>query len=84
MTVTRSHLRQALQDTGKFTYREAKEMITILFNILIEELKKGDKLELPFGTLTPKQPNPRRAYQLGKIVRTYTKPKIHFRRKTNV
>lgn len=80
MTVTRSYLRQLLQDTG-FTYREAREIVSAIFEALIKELKKGDSLELPFGTLTFKHPNPRRNYQLGKIVRTYTKPKVHFRKR---
>lgn len=81
MTVTRSYLRQALQDTGKFTYREAREIVNVLFEVLSVELKKGDTLDLPFGTMTMCKPTPKRAYRFGKIVRTHTKPKVHFRRK---
>lgn len=80
MSVTRSDLRKSLQEKG-FTYREARKVISALFDILTEELKKGNTLDLPFGKMTPSKPIPKRLYRLRRIVITHTKTKIHFRRK---
>jgi len=80
MTLTRSGLRAGLQLEG-FSYREARQIVGALFDILTDTLKKKGSIELPFGTLTLLQPKPKRQYRLDKIVRTYTKPKVHFRRK---
>lgn len=80
MTVTRSSLRSSLQAEG-FSYREARLIVNTIFEILSEAIRKGEELDLPFGTLTPRTPTPKRAYQLGKIVQIYTKRKVHFKRK---
>ncbi len=80
MTTTRSSLRQVLQDKG-FSYREARILIKSIMDTLIERLKAGRTIEFEFGTLKPIKPQPKRQYRLGKIVRTYTKPKVHFKRK---
>lgn len=80
MTVTRSYLRALLQEEG-FSYREARSIVSAILEALTEALKKDGEIDLPFGTMTLRQPAPKRAYQLGRIVRTYTKPKVHFKRK---
>jgi nucleoid DNA-binding protein len=80
MTVTRSDLRKALQDEG-FTYRESRLIINTIINAITEKLKMGEIVDTSFGKMTPVSPKPKRAYQLGKIVNTHTKPKVHFRRK---
>jgi len=80
MTITRSHIRKSLQDKG-FTYREARDIVSVLFDVLVEELKKTGKLELPFGSFTMHEPTPKRLYRLGKIVTVYKGPRIHFRKK---
>lgn len=80
MTLTRDDLRQILQKND-FTYREARAIVKCIFDTLTSELKKGTILELPFGTMVLSIPIPRRDYKLGRLVRTYTKAKVHFRRK---
>jgi nucleoid DNA-binding protein len=80
MTLTRSRLRAALQVQG-FSYREARAIVSVIFEVLTEALKKNGTLELPFGSLTLCKARPKRQYRLGKIVRSYNKPQVHFRRK---
>lgn len=80
MTITRNHLRQALQDTGEFSYRQARLIIKELFNILVDELDRHKKLELSIGTLEVYHPQTRRAYRFGKIVTIGKKVKVHFRK----
>ena len=77
-TITRAHLRQALQDTGDFTYREARQAVDEIVRQMKRILQEHGVLELPIGTLTLKQPHQGRAYKLGKIVRTGRKKKVHF------
>jgi nucleoid DNA-binding protein len=79
-TITRTDLRKALQQKG-FTYRESRIIVTIIIDSIKDKLKKGEQIDLPIGRMTPVSPEPKRAYQLGKMVKTYTKKKIHFRRK---
>lgn len=81
MTLTRSHLRKELQNVG-FTYREARDLVGTILDVLSEALKKGIQVETSFGTLTPSSPNPKRAYRLGKIVTINKRPKVHFRKVT--
>lgn len=80
MTLTRADLRQALQDTGEFTYTEARLAVNTIINILKDKLIKNKKLELPIGTLTVMHPRSYRAYRLGKIVSIGKKTKVHFKR----
>lgn len=81
MPITRRDLRKDLQSTGEFNYRDARKVVGIILEILTSELKKNKSLNLPFGTMTLKILEPKRLYRLGKIVKVYTKPKVHFRRK---
>lgn len=80
-TITRAHLRQALQDTGEFTYREARQAVDEIVRQFVRLLKEYGVLELPIGTLTVEKPLEGRAYRLGKIVRTGRKNKVHFEKK---
>lgn len=79
MTLTRNNLRSELQSVG-FTYREARDLVGVILDVLIEALKSGQIVETSFGTLTPTSPNPKRAYRLGKIVTINKHPKVHFRK----
>lgn len=82
MTLTRSHLRRELQDVG-FTYREARDLVGTILDVLSEALKRGIPVETSFGTLTPTPPKPRRAYRLGRIVTINKRQKIHFKKVNN-
>lgn len=80
-TITKAVLRQALQDTGDFSYREARKIVNLIVDEFTKILKQHGVLELPFGTLTVLHPKTGRAYRLGKIVRTGRKTKVHFKKK---
>jgi nucleoid DNA-binding protein len=79
-SLTRASLRKALQEKG-FTYREAREIVKTVINSLTIALKTGRTIDTPLGKMTRVEPKPKRAYRFGKIVKTHTKPKVHFRRK---
>lgn len=80
MTLTRGGLRAGLQLEG-FSYREARQIVTVIFDALTEAIKKSGTIELPFGTLTLRQPKQERKYRFGKIVRMGRKARVNFRRK---
>lgn len=80
MSLTRSQLCKKLQDVG-LTYREARKVVSIIVQALTTAVKDGKAVDLPFGTMSLVEAKPKRSYRFGKIVKTHTKPKVHFRRK---
>ena len=81
-TLTRRDLVKSLQATGH-SYRNARAIISVLFDVLAEELIKNGTLETPIGTLTIRAREPQRDYRLGKLVVLYKKPKVTFKGNNN-
>lgn len=52
MTITKYDLRDKMSEKGKMTKKLSDEMITLLFEIIFDELAQGNKVRLPrIGTL---------------------------------
>lgn len=79
-SITRADLCKDLQSKG-FSVRSAHLILNVILDTIIEKIKKKEEVDLPIGKMKLVQPESKRAYRFGKIVKTYTKSKVHFRRK---